>query len=175
MPSAGTRRASLLPPYSGTPGVRLWRAYTQLPLVSFVIACALANGGCALSYRLDSMFGKKDGDQKEVVTGSVAKDSFAAANMADLQEGDLDYAKAAASDVLARGRKDASAPWENPSTGASGTVTPIATAYTQDGITCREFLASYIRGEAQAWLQGEACRAAGGRWDVKSLKPLQRS
>ena len=48
--------------------------------------------------------------------------------MADLLESDLVYARAVASDVLARGGKDASAPWENPTTGARGTVTPIASA-----------------------------------------------
>ena len=95
--------------------------------------------------------------------------------MADLLEGDLFYTRAAASEVLARGHKDASAPWENPSTGARGTVTPIGATNIQDGVTCREFLASYIRADAQAWLQGEACRAAPGRWEVKSLKPLTRT
>ena len=147
----------------------------ELPLVALVLACALANAGCALSYRLDSMFGNKDGDHKDVVTGSVSQGSFAAASSADLLEGDLAYARAAASEVLARGGKDASAPWENPSTGAHGTVTPIASAETRDGATCRDFLASYIRAETQAWLQGEACRVAAGRWEVKSLKPLKRT
>ena len=36
-------------------------------------------------------------------------------------------------------------------------------------------LASYVRAEAQAWLQGEACRVSAGRWEVRSLKPLKRS
>jgi surface antigen len=89
-------------------------------------------------------------------------------------EGDLAYARAAASEVLTRGGKDASAPWENPSTGARGTVTPVATAYRQDGTTCREFLASYERDGSSSWLQGEACRAKGG-WEVKNLKPWQRT
>ena len=54
------------------------------------------------------------------------------------------HRRAAASEVLSRGGKDASVPWENPQTGARGTVTPIASAYTQDGFTCRDFLASYV-------------------------------
>ena len=95
--------------------------------------------------------------------------------MAQLSEGDLNHARAAATDVLSRGGKDASAPWENPDTGARGTVTPVASVYKQDGLTCRDFLASYIRGESQAWLQGEACRKAAGAWEVKSLKPLKRT
>ena len=71
---------------------------------------------------------------------------------------DLAYARAAASDVLARGGKDNSVPWENPHTGAGGNITPLATAYTEGGLSCRDFLASYVHGGSQDWLQGAACR-----------------
>ena len=124
-----------------------------------------------MSYKLDSVLGK----DKDESTGSVARGPFAAASMVELAEGDLVYARAAANDVLSRGGKDVSAPWENPKTGARGTVTPLAAAYTQDGVTCRDFLASYLRGGEQAWLQGEACRMSAGHWEVKTLKPLKRS
>ena len=67
-------------------------------------------------------------------------------------------------EVLARAEKDASQPWENPGTGARGTVTPLADAYTQDGFQCRDFLASYIREGAESWLQGDACRIHQGKW-----------
>ena len=90
-------------------------------------------------------------------------------------ENDLAYAKAAAAQVLARTEKDASQPWENPGTGARGTVTPIADAYTQDGFQCRDFLASYIRDGAESWLQGDACRIHQGKWTVRKLRPLKRS
>jgi len=172
MASPVTGRASRLTPYSGTPGVRLRRACARLPILTLILTLGLASSGCALSYRLDSVF-NKDGDRKNEATGSVGP--FAAASMAELAEGDLVYARAAAAEVLARGGKDASAPWENPSTGARGTITPLASAYTQDGMTCRDFLASYLRGSEQAWLQGEACRMPAGRWEVKDLKPLKRS
>jgi surface antigen len=141
----------------------------------FVLALGLGTGGCALSYKLGSMFGNKEDDRKDEVTGSIAQGSFAAASKADLFEIDLAYARAAVSEVLSRGSNDASAPWENPSTGARGTVTPIASAYDRDGFVCRDFLASYVHAGTQAWLQGEACRKAAGRWEVKSLKPLKSS
>jgi hypothetical protein len=38
-------------------------------------------------------------------------------------------------------------------------------------MACRDFLASYMHGEAQDWLEGTACRTAGN-WQVKRLKPL---
>ena len=179
MASPGIRQASRLTLYSGTQDIgtqraRLLRAFARLPVMALVFACAFANGGCALSYKLDSLLGK-DGDRKDEVTGSFSKGPFATASVADLLESDLVYAKAVASDLLARGGKDASAPWENPSSGAHGTVTPTAFAETRDGVLCRDFLASYIRPSTQAWLQGEACRKPAGRWEVTNLKPLNRT
>lgn len=122
-----------------------------------------------MSYKLDSFFPKKEGD-KPIVTGSLP-----AAAPALPGDGDLALAKAAAAEVVGSGVKDASQPWENPQTGARGTVTPIADAYTQDGFLCRDFLASYVRGGSESWLQGDACRMHKGKWTVRSLRPLKRS
>jgi surface antigen len=141
-----------------------------------VAALALAGsaGGCAFSYQLDSLFGK--GEDKVVETAGAVQTAAAkpGAN-SDMVEGDLAIARAAASEVLARGGKDASLPWENPQTGARGTVTPIASAYTLDGFVCRDFLASYVKNGTEAWIRGEACRQHKGRWEVRALKPWQRT
>ena len=90
------------------------------------------------------------------------------------QEVDLVYARAVAADALARSGKDDSVPWHNPNTGAGGNITPLAVSYTEGTFTCRDFLASYVRGQTEAWLQGEACRTGHGKWEVKSLTPLNR-
>jgi len=89
-------------------------------------------------------------------------------------EVDLVYARAVAADALARSGKDDSVPWHNPNTGAGGNITPLAVSYTAGTFTCRDFLASYVRGQTEAWLQGEACRTGHGKWEVKSLTPLNR-
>jgi len=99
------------------------------------------------------------------VTGSIAAPAHAGPT-----DTDLAFARTAASDVLTKGNKDASQPWENPSTGARGSVTPLAQAYTAEGRTCRDFLASYVNGKSESWLQGAACRARGGQWEIQSLK-----
>jgi surface antigen len=135
-----------------------------------VLTFGLASGACSVSYQLGSLFGKDDDAVKH--TGSILEPKAKAEQQAD---SDLDYARAAAAEVLDLGRKDASLPWENPKSGARGTVTPIATAYSLDGLECRDFLASYVREGAQAWLRGEACRKQQGRWEVRSLKPWKRS
>jgi surface antigen len=166
-------RAFRLRPYNGRVVARLRRA----AVLSLVLTLGLGTGGCAVG-PLGSMFGS-DRDEsaayaKSDVTGSIA--SRASATSANLpSESDLGYTRAAVAEVLSRGGNTTSAPWENPRTGARGTVTPLAAAYTQDGVTCRDFLASYVHGGAESWLQGEACRKTKGPWEVKSLRPWQRS
>jgi surface antigen len=159
------RRARPKPRYRGTRKARLWRVRASAIALSLVLG--LSAGGCSLSYKLDSFLG---GSDKPEQTGSVQR-----APAAMTREDDLAYAKAAAAEVLARKEPNASQPWENPATGARGTVTPTASAYTQDGFTCHDFLASYVRDGNESWLQGDACRIHQGRWTVRNLRPLKRS
>jgi 17 kDa outer membrane surface antigen len=129
---------------------------------------ALAFGLAACSYQLDSLRGKNGDDIERA--GSIAAETSSPP-----ADSDLAVARAAASEMLGKGGKSTSVQWENPRTGARGTITPLASAYTQDGATCHDFLASYVRDGSTSWLQGEACRAKPGRWEVRKLKPWQRS
>jgi surface antigen len=154
-----------------------------------VAALTLAASGCAMSGHFGSMLGGRKSEvaqaqpeasaqalASEDVTGSIATPrALAKGAAATASETDLVFARMAIVEVLGGGHKDVSAPWENPSSGARGTVTPIATAYTRDGATCRDFLASYVRQGAERWFQGEACRAPKGKWEVKTLRPWTRS
>jgi len=131
---------------------------------------ALIVSGC--SYRLLSM----DSNDEPGTTGSIGQPAGQAESLADAAGpagSDLAYARAAASDVLARGGRDTSVPWQNPQTGAGGNITPLATAYSEGGLPCRDFLASYVHGGSHDWLQGAGCRTASGNWEVKRLKPLK--
>ena len=59
--------------------------------------------------------------------------------------------------------------------GASNLITGIANAYADnDGRTCRDFLASYVNGRSESWMQGAACKAGHGRWEIHTLKPWKR-
>ena len=118
--------------------------------------------------RNDQAFAKME-DQE--VTGSIAAKPVAAPVPT---ESDLAFARNAASDVLTKGDKDSSQPWQNPETGARGSVTPLAQAYSSDGRTCRDFLASYVNGRAETWLQGAACKSGQGRWEIHTLKPWRQ-
>jgi surface antigen len=163
-------------PYKGTRSRSLCRDISRIGLHTTVLFLALTAGGC--SYQLGSLLEKaKDPQASPETTGSISQtppaSQTAKSKAIDL---DLAYARAAATEVLRRGGKGASQPWENPETGARGTVTPIAAAYDIDGFTCQNFLASYVRtGSGEDWMRGEACRIHKGNWEVRSLKPWKTS
>jgi hypothetical protein len=119
-------------------------------------------------FRTDAAFARMDDSD---VTGAL---SLAEPRPPAPTESDLAFARNAASDVLTRGDKDSSQPWENPETGARGSVTPLAQAYSSEGRTCRDFLASYVNGRAESWLQGAACHAGDGHWEIHTLTPWRR-
>lgn len=165
MRSPAAKRA--LQPRSGLALYRLWggeglSAIVAKAAAAGVVLIGLAVGGCAMSGPGGAFDMMTDGE----VTGALGGKGPTAA--------DLAYARTAASDVLTRGDKDASQPWENPATGARGSVTPLAEAYAEDGRTCRDFLASYVNGNNQSWLQGAACKGDHGRWEIHALKPWRQ-
>jgi surface antigen len=142
-------------------------AIRPLGAVMTLILIGLGAGGCSLS-RTDGPFARMNDSD---VTGSL---SSARASAPAPTEGDLAFARNAASDVLTKGDKDSSQPWENPETGARGSVTPLAQAYSSDGRVCRDFLASYVNGPSENWLQGSACQSGQGRWEIHTLKPWKQ-
>ena len=133
-----------------------------------MILIGLSAGGCSFSRGGgDGAFAKMM--DKGEVTGSIAPPD------PEPTEGDLAFARNAASDVLTKGDRDSSQPWTNPETGARGSVTPLAQAYaSDDGRTCRDVLASYVNGKTESWLQGAACKSSHGRWEIHTLKPWRR-
>lgn len=156
------------PPYRG------WGVLRLSGLAA--VCCALSGGGCSIP--LESLFDKSDATQAEV-TGTLnpAVNAMAAMQLdaPSLPEADLAYARAAASEVMASGNKGVSQTWENPATGARGAVTPLTSSYTDNGTTCREFLMSHVQGKVENWLEGDACKFAGGKWEVRTLKAWKRS
>ncbi len=130
-----------------------------------IILIGLGTGGCSFSRNDKSAYAKAEDSD---LTGSIAMPARAAAPT----ETDLAFARNAASDVLSKNDKDSSQHWENPETGARGSVTPIAQSYAaEDGRKCRDFLASYVNGSTESWLQGAGCQSSRGSWEIYTLKP----
>jgi 17 kDa outer membrane surface antigen len=131
------------------------------------MTCAVA--GCSVTTQLGSVFG---GDKPEG-TASIPSQPPPADPAVLPDAADLAVVRTAAAAMLDTG--ETGTQWENPATGARGTITPIASNYSQGGTQCRDFLASYVRDQSESWLEGEACRDPSGRWDVRSLTPWKRS
>jgi len=166
---------------NGTAALRLCRLlWRTRPIPMQPIAAILslmAVSGC--SYQLASLVSTEESGPQVTGTinlsakassGTPSKSPPQASSQAEL---DLAYARAAAADALSRGSKNASLPWQNPHSGAGGNITPLATPYSEAGLACRDFLASYTHGDSQDWLEGAACRTANGTWEVRRLKPLK--
>jgi surface antigen len=154
----------------------LYRAWGRVGLSAFApkgaaltaILIGLSAGGCSFSRGSDA-FAKMNVSNYEV-TGALKQGEPVPT------DSDLAFARNAASDVLTKGDKDSSQPWQNPQTGARGSVTPLAQAYpADDGRTCRDFLASYVNGRTESWLQGAGCKSASGHWEIHTLKPWRQS
>jgi surface antigen len=135
--------------------------------VMTLILIGVGAGGCSLN-RSDSSFARMGDSDVTASLGAVRSEA------PEPTEADLALARNAASDVLTKGDKDSSQPWENPETGARGSVTPLAQAYSSEGRTCRDFLASYVNGQSESWLQGAACQSGEGRWQIHTLKPWKQ-
>ncbi len=164
-------QSALQPQY----GLALYKTWGRVGLLAIspagavmtLILIGVGAGGCSLN-RSDSSFARM-GDSD--MTGSLGA---ARSEAPAPTEADLAFARNAASDVLTKGDKDSSQPWENPETGARGSVTPLAQAYSSEGRTCRDFLASYVNGQSESWLQGAACQSGEGRWQIHTLKPWKQ-
>jgi len=184
MPGPVAERSYRLPPYSGMVVASL--------RLGTVLALGLFANGCAMSGGLGGMFAKHQKTEEVQATALASEDVTSSTDAPTLRaptviptsglpsDTDLVFTHMAIVEVLKRGSKEVSVPLENPSSGARGTVTPIASAYARDGETCHDFLASYVRRQGpERWLQGQACRGKTsgklGAWEVKSLRPWTRS
>src|SRR5262245_14653515 len=87
-------------------------------------------------------------DNPQDITGSVRK---AGADEKKMNNADWTLATAALREALAKDDDGGSVPWQNPDTGARGTVTPVASAFVQEGFACRNFLASHVGGGHENW------------------------
>ena len=148
-------------------------------VLAFACVAGLLAGGCSMSFPLESFLSKNDEPEqpaKSEITGSIPARPAAKKGGSDkINPSDWSHATVALREALGKSEEGASVPWQNPSTGARGTVTPVANAFVQEGFACRNFLASHVGNGSEQWFEGTACRLHRGEWDVRSTRPLQKS
>jgi 17 kDa outer membrane surface antigen len=93
------------------------------------MTCAVA--GCSVTTQLGSVFGR----DKPEGTASIPSQPPPADPAVLPDAADLAVVRTAAAAMLDTG--ETGTQWENPATGARGTITPIASNYSQGGTQCR--------------------------------------
>jgi surface antigen len=185
--TATASHAALAQAYRGGAASRLSNAVVSIPPLAAVAVVTLLTCGCSFSYNLGSLTGKDDAlpAPPAAAPASVMSGRSGSFNSsggpristgAMPTESDLAHARMAVAEAFSKGVSTQSTSWENPATGARGTITPISSPDQQEpGGVCRDFLASYVHGGDETWLEGAACRGLGGRWTVQRLTPWKRA
>ena len=85
-----------------------------------------------------------------------------------LDERDKEMAARAAHQAFENGQTGKPMTWQNPDTGASGSVTPTRTYQIESGQYCREYTQEIWVGGERQQSHGTACRQADGSWKIQS-------
>ena len=85
-----------------------------------------------------------------------------------LDEKDKEMAAKAAHQAFENNHTGTPSTWQNPDTGASGTVTPTRTYQIENGQYCREYTQEITVGGEKHQSYGTACRQPDGSWKVKN-------
>jgi surface antigen len=84
-----------------------------------------------------------------------------------LDDRDKEMAAKAAQQAFESNHTGQPATWQNPDSGASGTVTPTRTYQIEGGQYCREYTQDITVGGEKHQSYGTACRQPDGSWKIK--------
>lgn len=84
-----------------------------------------------------------------------------------LDEKDKEMAAKAAHQAFENNHTGTPSSWQNPDTGASGTITPTRTYQIESGGYCREYTQEIMVGGEKHESYGTACRQPDGSWKVE--------
>ena len=109
-------------------------------------------------------------------TGSVAEpasltsETEAVSALSDLlSDSDVTLIGSVLATAMAEAEDGATVSWNNPETGASGSLMPLVVARADGGLLCRAFIGTLGVAEAGQKFRGEACRLDDGSWQLMSM------
>jgi surface antigen len=85
-----------------------------------------------------------------------------------LDDRDKEMAAKAAQQAFENNHAGTPSTWQNPDSGASGTITPTRTYQIEDGQYCREYTQEILVGGEKHQSHGTACRQPDGSWKVQN-------
>jgi surface antigen len=140
------------------------------------LLAASAAGGCSIAVPMGSPSalwrGSTERAPGEDVTGSIAKPPEKLSQALDAE--DWRRASAAMNTALDPQGSGAGVNWDNPQTGARGSITPVGSAFPLDGKICRTFRADLAAKEAHESLEGAACREKTAEWSLTRVRPRKK-
>lgn len=107
------------------------------------------------------------------MTGSIPAKAPTLSNALDQE--DWRRASAALGVALDPQGGGAAVNWDNPSSNAKGSFTPVGQPYPAQGKVCRAFLAEVGTKDSQEHLQGTACRDKSADWKLIEVKPWRKA
>lgn len=123
--------------------------------------------GAALGGLLGAQFGSGTGNKVAIGAGVVAGGLIGNNIGKRLSCQDQVYHQETTQNALETKQSGQTSTWVNPDSGHSGEVTPTRT-YSSEGKPCRDFTQTiYVDGEYEE-IEGTACRASDGTWQVVS-------
>lgn len=122
--------------------------------------------GAGLGALAGSQIGSGKGQLAAVALGTLAGAWLGSEVGRSLDKADQAYAERTTQYALEWKGSGNTAPWRNPDTGNSGTVTPLNTYQSAEGQPCRSFYQSVLIDGRQETLESHACRGKDGRWHI---------
>jgi len=121
--------------------------------------------GAGLGGLLGNQFGGGAGKGAMTALGVVAGGLLGSQVGKSLDQADVAYANRTTQTALDTGRSGQRVSWQNPDTGAAGTVVPRP-AYQANGTYCREFQQTITVGVQTQEGYGTACKQPDGAWKI---------
>jgi surface antigen len=122
--------------------------------------------GAGLGGLAGSQFGHGSGKLAMTALGVLAGGLAGSSVGSSLDKADLAYSNQTTQRTLETAQTHQTSSWQNPDTGASGTVTPTRTWQTAGGDYCREFQQTISVGGKTEQGYGKACRQPDGSWKI---------
>jgi surface antigen len=116
---------------------------------------------------LGSQVGGGKGQLVSVAAGTLLGAALGNSVGASLDRSDYTYYNRVSQQALETAQPGQALPWQNPTSGNSGTITPSKYYQTSGGQYCREYTQSIkVGGKVQEGV-GTACRNEDGSWQIK--------
>ncbi len=149
---------------------------TTIALLLSLAACANGAGqkqiggtllGGALGALAGSQIGSGSGQLAAVALGTLGGAFLGAEVGKSLDRADRLSMQRTVHQALETNQTGATATWNNPDSGHSGTVTPTQTFQTASGQFCREYRQTVMIGGKTESAYGTSCRQADGSWRIQ--------